>query len=165
MYNDFVNYKKKGDEIIMQFFIILNESKELKVLLICVLLDTIFGVLRAIKERKLNSNVGIDGLIRKFGMMISVIFFMLIDFIIALNLIGFIPEEIRTAINIEAVGISTLFLYLFILYEALSILKNMIKCKIPIPKRLQKVLKELFMKYTDELKEERNEENAKTKTE
>lgn len=149
----------------MQFFLLLNESKELKVLLICVLLDTIFGVLRAIKERKLNSNVGIDGLIRKFGMMISVIFFMVIDFIIELNLIGFIPEDIRKVIGIETIGISGLFIYLFIIYEALSILKNMIKCKIPIPKRLQKVLKELFMKYTDELKEERKEENEKIKTE
>lgn len=149
----------------MQFFLILNESKDLKVLLICVLLDTIFGVLRAIKERKLNSNVGIDGLIRKFGMMISVIFFMVIDFIIELNLIGFIPEDIRKVIGIETIGISGLFIYLFIIYEALSILKNMIKCKIPIPKRLQKILKELFMKYTDELKEERKEENGKIKTE
>lgn len=147
----------------MQFFIILNESKELKVLLICVLLDTIFGVLRAIKQKKLNSNIGIDGLIRKFGMTISVIFFMLIDYIIKLNLIGFIPEEVRKAVGIETVGISGLFLYLFIIYEALSILKNMILCKIPIPKKLQKILKDLFVKYTDELKE--GAENGKDKTE
>lgn len=147
----------------MQFFNILYESKELKVLLICVLLDTIFGVLRAIKQRKLNSNIGIDGLIRKFGMTISVIFFMLIDYIIKLNLIGFIPEEVRKAVGIEMIGISGLFLYLFIIYEGLSILKNMILCKIPIPKKLQKVLKELFLKYTNELKE--GEENGETKAE
>lgn len=150
----------------MQFFNILYESKELKVLLICVLLDTIFGVLRAIKQKKLNSNIGIDGLIRKFGMTISVIFFMLIDYIIKLNLIGFIPEDVRKTVGVEAVGISGLFLYLFILYEALSILKNMILCKIPIPKKLQKVLKELFQKYTNELeKEEEKKENGEVKTE
>lgn len=148
----------------MQFFNILYESKELKVLLICVLLDTIFGVLRAIKQRKLNSNIGIDGLIRKFGMTISVIFFMLIDYIVKLNLIGFIPEEVRKAVGIESIGISGLFLYLFIIYEALSILKNMILCKIPIPKKLQKVLKELFQKYTNELEKE-NKENGETKAE
>lgn len=148
----------------MQFFNILYESKELKVLLICVLLDTIFGVLRAVKQKKLNSNIGIDGLIRKFGMTISVIFFMLIDYIIKLNLIGFIPEDVRKGVGIETVGISGLFLYLFILYEALSILKNMILCKIPIPKKLQKVLKELFQKYTNELEKE-NKENGETKTE
>lgn len=148
----------------MQFFNILYESKELKVLLICVLLDTIFGVLRAIKQKKLNSNIGIDGLIRKFGMTISVIFFMLIDYIIKLNLIGFIPEDVRKGVGVEAVGISGLFLYLFILYEALSILKNMILCKIPIPKKLQKVLKELFQKYTNELEKE-NKENGEIKAE
>lgn len=148
----------------MQFFNILYESKELKVLLICVLLDTIFGVLRAIKQKKLNSNIGIDGLIRKFGMTISVVFFMLIDYIVKLNLIGFIPEDVRKAVGIEAVGISGLFLYLFIIYEALSILKNMILCKIPIPKKLQKVLKELFQKYTNELEKE-NVKNGETKAE
>lgn len=150
----------------MQFFNILYESKELKVLLICVLLDTIFGVLRAIKQKKLNSNIGIDGLIRKFGMTISVVFFMLIDYIVKLNLIGFIPEDVRKGVGVETVGISGLFLYLFILYEALSILKNMILCKIPIPKKLQKVLKELFQKYTNELeKEKENKENGEVKTE
>lgn len=148
----------------MQFFNILYESKELKVLLICVLLDTIFGVLRAIKQKKLNSNIGIDGLIRKFGMTISVVFFMLIDYIVKLNLIGFIPEDVRKTVGVEAVGISGLFLYLFILYEALSILKNMILCKIPIPKKLQKVLKELFQKYTNELEKE-NKGNGETKAE
>ena len=148
----------------MQFFNILYESKELKVLLICVLLDTIFGVLRAIKQKKLNSNIGIDGLIRKFGMTISVVFFMLIDYIVKLNLIGFIPEDVRKTVGVETIGISGLFLYLFIIYESLSIFKNMILCKIPIPKKLQKVLKELFQKYTNELEKE-NLKNGETKAE
>lgn len=139
----------------MQFFHILSKSAEIKVLLICVLLDSIFGVLRSIKERKFNSNIGIDGLIRKFGMMISVIFFMAIDYIVKLNLIGFLPEEVRLTIGIEKIGISFLFLYLFIIYEFLSIMKNMIKCKLPIPKRLQKVLEGVFKKYTSELDEEK----------
>ena len=139
----------------MQFFHILSKSAEIKVLLICVLLDSIFGVLRSIKERKFNSNIGIDGLIRKFGMMISVIFFMARDYIVKLNLIGFLPEEVRLTIGIEKIGISFLFLYLFIIYEFLSIMKNMIKCKLPIPKRLQKVLEGVFKKYTSELDEEK----------
>ena len=89
---------------------------------------------------------------------------MLMDYIIKLNLIGFIPEDVRKTVGVEAVGISGLFLYLFILYEALSILKNMILCKIPIPKKLQKVLKELFQKYTNELEKE-NKENGEIKAE
>ena len=40
----------------------------IKIVLIAIVCDTIFGVLRAIKEKKFNSNFGIDGAIRKCGM-------------------------------------------------------------------------------------------------
>lgn len=137
----------------MPFFEYLKTCSELKVLLILVILDSIFGCLRALRERSFNSNIGIDGLIRKFGMMISVIFFIIIDLIMNINLIGFIPEEVRKAINIEFFGISSMFMWLFIIYESLSILKNMIKCKLPIPKRFQKFLEKIFKTYTQELEE------------
>lgn len=140
----------------MPFFEYLNNCSELKVLLILVILDSIFGSLRAIREKKFNSNIGIDGLIRKFGMMISVIFFIIIDLIMNINLVGFIPEEIRKAINLEFFGISTMFLWLFIIYESLSILKNMIKCKLPIPKKFQSFLERVFKTYTQELEERKD---------
>lgn len=137
----------------MRYFNILVENDLLKALVICIVLDTIFGILRAIKERKLNSNIGIDGTIRKAGMMISILFFGLLDFVLELNLIGFIPEEIRTAIRLQKVGIGDLFNVLFVIFEILSIFKNMIKCKLPIPKKLQKFLEDVFNKFTTELKE------------
>ena len=143
----------------MQFFNIIEKSSGFKVLFICVFLDTIFGVLRAIKEKKVNSNVGIDGLIRKFGMLISCLFFMAIDLIMEINLLGFIPKEVLEFFKIESVGISTIFIYLFILYEALSILKNMIKCKLPIPKKLQEALEKIFKTFTGELDERNENEN------
>lgn len=139
----------------MQFFEYLNRNNSFKVLIILVVLDSIFGVLRALRQKKFNSNIGIDGLIRKFGMLISVIFFMLIDIIEAVNFIGFIPEEIRSLIKIQNVGISTMFILLYIVYESLSILKNMIKCKLPIPKKFQAWLEKVFNKYTKELEEEK----------
>lgn len=37
----------------------------LQLVLIAVVIDTVFGVLRAIKERRFNSNFGINGAIRK----------------------------------------------------------------------------------------------------
>lgn len=137
----------------MRFFNFMIENSYFKVLIICVILDTIFGILRAIREKKINSNIGIDGIIRKVGMLVSIMFFMLIDLILELNLIGFIPEEIRTNLGIESVGISLLFNVLFIVFEALSILKNMIKCKLPIPKKLQQFLEKIFKKFTTELEE------------
>ena len=45
-----------------------------KVLIIVIIMDIVFGVLRAIREKKINSTVGIDGMIRKTGMLLSVIF-------------------------------------------------------------------------------------------
>ncbi len=44
----------------MRYFDFLFNSDLLKVLAICIVLDTIFGTLRAIKQRKINSNIGID---------------------------------------------------------------------------------------------------------
>lgn len=140
----------------MQFFQLMADNVPLKILIICIVLDTIFGILRSIKEKCLNSNVGIDGLIRKFGMMISVIFFLAIDYIGNFNFIAFIPDEVKEFFGIEFVGISTLFLILYIIYEFISILKNMIKCKLPIPKKLQKFLEDIFKKYTSELDEKEN---------
>jgi len=137
----------------MQFLYYINNSSEIKVLLILVILDSIFGCLRAIRERKFNSNIGIDGLIRKFGMIISVLFFVTIDLIMKINLIGFIPEELRKIINFEFFGISSMFIWLFIVYEGLSIIKNMIKCKLPIPKKFQSYLEKIFKTYTSELDE------------
>lgn len=136
----------------LHYFNFVLENQYMKVLIICIILDTIFGVLRAIRERKINSNIGIDGIIRKVGMLISIMFFMLIDLVLEINLIGFIPEEIRNYIKIQRVGVAELFNMLFIIFEGLSVLKNMIRCKLPIPKRFQKFLEDVFNKFTTELK-------------
>lgn len=77
----------------MQFFNFVINDIGVKIFIIVMVLDTIFGILRAIKERKLNSNIGIDGIIRKVGMIVSIIFFYLIDYETKLNFIGFIPKD------------------------------------------------------------------------
>lgn len=87
------------------------------------------------------------------GMVISIIFFGLIDFILSINFIGFLPETLLEFINIKSIGISDLFSFLFIVFEILSIFKNMIKCKLPIPKKLQKWLEKILSEFTTELKE------------
>lgn len=140
-------------EKIIQIF----NSSLFQVLIVLIALDTIFGVLRSIKEKKMNSNVGIDGIIRKVLMILSVFFFMWIDSIMNLDMIGFLPEEAKAFIQIEKIGIGSLFNVLFILFEFLSILKNMIKSKLPIPIKLQKWLEKVFSKFTTELNEEGDE--------
>ena len=54
-------------------------------LLYAVILDTVLGVLRAIKEHKFNSCVGIDGAIRKAAMILSVVFMMIIDSVVKID--------------------------------------------------------------------------------
>lgn len=136
-----------------EYLSILINSDGLKILGIVITLDTIFGILRAIKEKSLNSCIGIDGIIRKVGMLISIIFLMAIDTIIHLDLIGFIPDTVKEILNFGQVGIADLFMILFIVFEILSIFKNMILCKLPIPKKLQQFLENAMKEFTGEIKE------------
>lgn len=136
-----------------EYLSILINSDGLKILGIVITLDTIFGILRAIKEKSLNSCIGIDGIIRKVGMLISIIFLMAIDTIIHFDLIGFIPDSVKEILNFGQVGIADLFMILFIVFEILSIFKNMILCKLPIPKKLQQFLENAMKEFTGEIKE------------
>ena len=69
----------------MNFLYSLINNDGVKLLIIVIVLDTIFGILRAIKEKSLNSCIGIDGIIRKTGMLISIIFLALIDSIVNID--------------------------------------------------------------------------------
>lgn len=137
----------------MNFLYSLINNDGIKLLIIVIVLDTIFGILRAIKEKSLNSCIGIDGIIRKTGMLISIIFLALIDSIVNIDLIGFIPENVKNVLQFGKVGISDIFNLLFIIFEILSIFKNMILCKLPIPKKLQEFLENAMKEMTGEIKE------------
>ena len=136
----------------MNFLYSLINNDGVKLLIIVIVLDTIFGILRAIKEKSLNSCIGIDGIIRKTGMLISIIFLALIDSIVNIDLIGFIPENVKNVLQFGKVGISDIFNLLFIIFEILSIFKNMILCKLPIPKKLQIYLEDIMKEFTGEIK-------------
>lgn len=140
----------------MDFNVILSKlinNESMQILCIVIVLDLIFGILRAIKERKLNSCIGIDGMIRKVGMLITVIILSVIDYLVNIDFIGFIPEGIKEILSIEKVGITEVFNLLFIVFESLSILKNMVLCKMPIPVKLQKFLERVMKEFTEEIKE------------
>ena len=140
--------------MVESYFVHLLENSNIKLLLIFIIFDIVFGILRAIKERKLNSTIGIDGMIRKAGMILSDCFLFIIDRIIDLNFVGFVPEEILSFLNLKFVGIGDLFNILFIIFESLSVLKNMYKCKLPIPKKLEKAIEKLLTEFTEEVKKE-----------
>ena len=79
----------------------------------------------------------------------------IIDRIAGVNFLGFLPESILEYLPLNQVGIASFFCILYILFEALSVLKNMYKCGIPIPKKLEGLLKRLLQDFTSEIKEEK----------
>jgi toxin secretion/phage lysis holin len=124
------------------------------VLLYAVILDTVLGVLRAVKEHKFNSSAGIDGAIRKVAMMFSVVFLILVDSLVDMNFLFMIPEEYLKYLGITKLGICELFCLLFILYEAVSILKNMTLCGLPVPAKIKYFIQKFLDNMTEELPEE-----------
>lgn len=129
----------------------LVNNKYLTTLIIFIIFDVIFGVLRALRERKINSSIGIDGIIRKCGMMISIILCIIIDKIVNIDLIYFLPSEIKEYLSIDKAGVTFLFSSLYIVFEILSIMKNMYKCKLPIPKKLKELLEKILKEFTKEM--------------
>ena len=126
-----------------------------EILLIAVALDTILGVLRAIKEHKFNSCVGIDGAIRKVAMLLSVGVLMLVDLIMHIDILFMVPETYVQLIGIEKLGVCEFFCLLFILYEIVSILKNMTLCGLPVPQKIKNYIQKFLEDMTTELPEEK----------
>lgn len=138
--NDFLT---TAMELIHQHSII-----QLVALMVCA--DTILGFFRAVKQHKFNSSFGIDGAIRKITMLLTLVFLVLLDTAVHINLVALLPAELLTAIGLETVGTTEFFGILYISYEAVSILKNMTMCGLPV-KSVENKLRDFLGKYTDEL--------------
>ncbi|MCM1439956.1 MAG: phage holin family protein [Roseburia sp.] len=135
---------------IMEFVNTAVSNKVIKLVVLAIVFDTVFGVMRAVKEKKFNSCAGIDGAIRKVGMLISLVFMLAVDMLIKVNLIGFIPETLRSQIGLKSVGAAEFFALLYIAYEVVSIFKNMALCGLPV-KKVWAAVRAFLVKYTDEL--------------
>ena len=135
---------------VMEFINTAAHNKLIELVVLAIVFDTIFGVLRAIREKRFNSCAGIDGAIRKVGMLISLVFMLAIDQLIKVNLIGFIPETVRTQLGLDTVGVAEFFALRYIAYEVVSILKNMALCGLPVKKIWEKI-REFLSNYTEEL--------------
>nr|DAF41160.1 MAG TPA: holin [Caudoviricetes sp.] len=137
-----------------QIITLLSADSFVRILLVAVALDTILGVLRAIKEHKFNSSVGIDGAIRKTAMLTSTGLLMAIDVIMHTNVLFMVPETYIKVLGISKLGICEFFCLLFILYELVSILKNMTLCGLPVPSGVKKWIQKFLEDMTEELPED-----------
>lgn len=140
----------------VEIFSRLSASPLVKLLVLAVALDMILGVLRAAKERKLNSTIGINGAIRKAGMLLCVAFFAAADMVMSINVIGFLPQEALTVLQpfgLDSIGICDLFALVFLMCELLSVLKNMLRAGVPLPAGIYDKLHDFVAQFTDELGE------------
>lgn len=97
-------------------------------LLIWIIFDVITGLLRAGKDRKLNSSINFDGLIRKLGELVAVVFMSLVDLYFGTDGI-----------------ITTGGVYALIIYETISIVENFKRIGVNL---------DFIMKYFDKNKYE-----------
>ena len=121
------------------------------VVTIVIFMDTFLGVLRAIKQRKFNSCFGIDGGIRKVAMLGCIAFLAALDMCVTFNLAFMIPKEWLSVLGVDKIGLCEFFCILFILYEAVSISKNMLLCGLPVPTKLKNWIENFLNIMTDEL--------------
>ena len=137
----------------IRFFAALIGNVFVRLLLIAVCADMVFGSPRAAKYRKWNSAVGIDGAIRKAGMLACVLLFPAIDMMMHVDVLGWLPAEARNVMDscgVVKMGVTELFALLFILYEATSVLKNMLLCGLPVPAGLREKLGAWLSTMTEE---------------
>ena len=139
---------------------LLTNNKSIQMLVIFIVLDVVFGFLRSVKERRTNSTIGIDGIIRKTGMMITIVVAIVLDKIANIDLLFFFPDELKNVLKINSCGITVLFNSLYIIFESLSILKNMRKCGIPFPRKLNDFLEKLLSEFTAEVEDGKGEKTV-----
>ena len=134
----------------IRFFLSLYDNQIIRLVILGVVLDCFFGTVRSFKERKPNSAIGINGVIRKVSMLASMLFLPIVDYLTGFNLIGLLPDTILEYLPLNTIGITEFFGLLFIAYECVSILKNMDLCGLPVHWVWIKV-DNFLRKYTDEL--------------
>ena len=138
------------NDVITTVMDIIYQHNIILLVVLMVVTDTVLGCFRAIRQHKFNSSFGIDGAIRKITMLLSLMFLVLLDTAVHINLVAFIPAEILAVVGLEIAGTTEFFGILYISYEAVSILKNMALCGLPV-KAVEEKLRAFLGKYTDEL--------------
>lgn len=98
----------------------------LKTLLIVMAIDYVSGVLKAIYNKKIDSKIGVKGIIKKVGYLLIVALAVLLD-----KLIG------------DSGAIRTLVIYFFVANEGISIVENWGAMGLPLPKKIIDVLEQL----------------------
>ena len=98
----------------------------LQCLLLAIVFDYISGMIKAFHTKTLSSKIGLQGILKKVGILLIVMLGVLVD---------------RVTGNTGAVR--TLVIYYFVANEGLSVIENLGQCGVPIPASIKKALKAL----------------------
>ena len=98
----------------------------LECLLIAIVIDYLTGIFKAYKFKKLSSNTGLFGIIKKIGMLLLVMLAVLID-----RMLG------------DSGAIRTLIIYYLVANEGLSIIENLSEIGILVPDFIKEKLEQL----------------------
>ena len=112
-------------------------------LMVC---DILSGVFKAIaKKRGINSTIGTNGLIRKAGVLLALLVFIVMDSLIEFNFVTIIPSEILSVFKLEEahIGLSHVMLGFFGLFELVSLFENLGEVGVPLPQFIMKSIERL----------------------
>ena len=112
-------------------------------LMIC---DILSGVFKAIAQKRgINSTIGTNGLIRKAGVLLALLVFIVMDSLIEFNFVTIIPSEILSVFKLEEahIGLSHVMLGFFGLFELVSLFENLGEVGVPLPQFIMKSVERL----------------------
>ncbi|MCE6986371.1 phage holin family protein [Streptococcus suis] len=96
-------------------------------LLVFIMIDYLTGIFAAVVEKQLSSSIGFRGIFKKIA----------IIFLVSLG------HMIDTAIIKQGGTIRTMVIFFYLSNEGLSILENTVRIGLPIPEKLQAILKQI----------------------
>ena len=112
-------------------------------LMIC---DILSGIFKAVAQKRgINSTVGTNGLIRKAGVLLALLVFIVMDSLIELNFVSLIPNEVLEVLKLQQsnIGLSHVMLGFFGLFELVSLFENLGEVGVPLPQFIMKSVERL----------------------
>lgn len=112
-------------------------------LMVC---DILSGIFKAVAMRRgINSTIGTNGLIRKAGVLLALLVFIVIDSLVELNLVTMIPTDLLSIFKLEEtqIGLSHVMLCFFGLFELVSLFENLGEVGVPLPRFISKFIERL----------------------
>ena len=112
-------------------------------LMIC---DILSGIFKAIAQKRgINSTIGTNGLIRKAGVLLALLVFIVVDSLVELNFVSLIPSEVLDVFKLQqtCIGLSHVMLCFFGLFELVSLFENLGEIGVPLPHFITKFIERL----------------------